>query len=562
MNSIGNGKSRNDRIILIAYVVIFLAACVSLFWKCRYGFPYEESYHISTALRFYRGDKMLLHEWHGTQLSFILLTPVVAIFDMIKGDTEGIALFCRCAFAVYWIIFSLFVFYRLKSVSKAGAMLSSILILLYVPSEEMSLYYNTIGISFMLSASLLIATARKYERLQYVIAGILFSVAVMSCPFLVIAYVFFTISIIVCLLKKNRRYTRIWLFTLLGIISCVIVFTGICLAAAPVQYYVKTVPMMFRDHEHSIDAIDKITGYFMEIALSSYVTLIVVVISLVTILFVRYKNSDKAKETGLIIHFILVALIFICYIIQGVEVANYYMFPMAILAPYCRIAADDDINKTMFRYVWIPGILYSFCIHFSSNLGFVSIASACTVSTIASVVMSIRSVKIMSSSGMKQTAVKVITASLAAAFSIQFVMLCERRINFVFADNDMSLETEYVDHGLAKGITISKESYDTYEFQRNEIMPIRENKDIRRILVMTNEYWLYADTGREVGAYTSLAWVYEPKNLLVFYELFPDKKPDAVYIDNRYKDTSILFEHLGYTKNETPGGGFILYPTT
>ena len=93
-------------------------------------------------------------------------------------------------------------------------------------------------------------------------------------------------------------------------------------------------------------------------------------------------------------------------------------------------------------------------------------------------------------------------------------------------------------------------------------MPIREDDSVKKILIMTNEYWLYADIGKEVGAYTSLAWVYEPQYLFDFYELFPDKKPDAVYIDNKYGDISTIFEHLGYTKNETAGGGFILYPTT
>ena len=562
MNPSGISKNKYGRYILIAYVVIFIAASVSLFWKCRYGFPYEESYHISTALRFYRGDKMLLHEWHGTQLSFILLTPVVALFDMINGSTEGIVLFCRCAFVIFWILFSLFIFYRLKSVSMTGAMISSIMILLYVPSEEMSIYYNTIGIAFLLSAGVIIATARKYERFQYFVSGILFSVAVMSCPFLAFAFFVFTVAIIVCLIKKNRRYTRIWLFTFLGIITSVIVFLGTCLSAAPMQYYLKTVPMMFKDNEHSIDLIEKATGYFMEITMSSYLTLAAIVASLIVIMFVKYKNTDGAKKTGLAIHFILASLMLIFYVIRGINVVNDYMFPLIILAPYIRTAFEDDVNKILFRYVWIPGILYSFCIHFSSNLGFMSIASACTVSTIASIVMAVRCVSSMISEDKKTVIFKVITASMAALFTILFVMLCERRVNFVFADNDMSLETTYVDHGIAKGLMISSQSYDTYEFQRSETMPIREDDSVKRILIMTNEYWLYADIGKEVGAYTSLAWVYEPQYLFDFYELFPDKKPDAVYIDNKYGDISTIFEHLGYTKNETAGGGFILYPTT
>ena len=562
MNPSGISKNKYGRYILIAYVVIFIAASVSLFWKCRYGFPYEESYHISTALRFYRGDKMLLHEWHGTQLSFILLTPVVALFDMINGSTEGIVLFCRCAFVIFWILFSLFIFYRLKSVSMTGAMISSIMILLYVPSEEMSIYYNTIGIAFLLSAGVIIATARKYERFQYFVSGILFSVAVMSCPFLAFAFFVFTVAIIVCLIKKNRRYTRIWLFTFLGIITSVIVFLGTCLSAAPMQYYLKTVPMMFKDNEHSIDLIEKATGYFMEITMSSYLTLAAIVASLIVIMFVKYKNTDGAKKTGLAIHFILASLMLIFYVIRGINVANDYMFPLIILAPYIRTAFEDDVNKILFRYVWIPGILYSFCIHFSSNLGFMSIASACTVSTIASIVMAVRCVSSMISEDKKTMIFKVITASMAALFTILFVMLCERRVNFVFADNDMSLETTYVDHGIAKGLMISSQSYDTYEFQRSETMPIREDDSVKKILIMTNEYWLYADIGKEVGAYTSLAWVYEPQYLFDFYELFPDKKPDAVYIDNKYGDISTIFEHLGYTKNETAGGGFILYPTT
>lgn len=559
MNSSGISNNKYRNYIYIAFGVLFIAGLISLIWKCRYGFPYEESYHISTALRFWRGDRMLLHEWHGTQLSFLLLTPVAGLFEKFNGGTEGIVLFCRYVFVVFWAVFALFIFLRLKSLSRTGAVLASLMIMFYVPSEEMSLYYNTLGIAFLLSASVIIVTAKKFVKVQYVIAGILYSMAVLCCPFLAVAYLVFTVVIVVCLIKKNRSNLEIWLFTTAGVAASALVFVILCLTAGSFDQYLKMVPMMFKDNEHQIDLIDKVTGYIAEISLSSFVTMLAVILAVLLIFAVKHKILIKDKESGLTIVFTLAELIFIFYLIQGRSIANYYMFPLAITAPYLRFVYEDEVNKLLFRYVWIPGIIYSLCIHMSSNLGFMSIASACTVSSAAAAVMGIRCFRSHVASGNK-IIFKTAAVTMAAAFAFQFAMLGERRLNFVFADNDISLEKVYVDHGIAKGLTISEESYATYEFQRSEITPLLDDS-VRRILVITNEYWLYLDTGKEVGAYTSLAWVYEPQDLFMYYEMFPDKKPDAIYIDNMYKDISSVFEHLGYTKNETSGGGFILFPT-
>ena len=103
-NGLGDRKER--MMLNCIYLVMFCVFSGVLFWKCRYGFPFEESFYVNTAYRFVKGDLPLIHEWHMSQISFIYLEPVVSLYLWIKGSTEGIMLFMRYAFTLSWSIYS------------------------------------------------------------------------------------------------------------------------------------------------------------------------------------------------------------------------------------------------------------------------------------------------------------------------------------------------------------------------------------------------------------------------------------------------------------------------
>ncbi|MBR6961037.1 MAG: hypothetical protein IKH76_11225, partial [Clostridiales bacterium] len=72
--------SRTKRTATIIFIPSFLIILGMLLWKCRYGFPSDEALYLLVPMRFINGDIPLIHEWHPTQICYIWLQPVVALF--------------------------------------------------------------------------------------------------------------------------------------------------------------------------------------------------------------------------------------------------------------------------------------------------------------------------------------------------------------------------------------------------------------------------------------------------------------------------------------------------
>ena len=177
-----SAKANRKRCIYIVYCACIIILFLFLLWKCKIGFAnIDESFYLTIPYRLCRGDGLIIHEWHLSQLSGFLLFPIMRIYLGIVRSTEGILLNFRYIFTFLWTVSACFVFYRLKSISLLGAMVSSICYMLYTPFGIMALSYNSMGIMLMLISCIIVVTSLKCVRQQYCIAGILFAGAVLCC---------------------------------------------------------------------------------------------------------------------------------------------------------------------------------------------------------------------------------------------------------------------------------------------------------------------------------------------------------------------------------------------
>ena len=558
MNSSGIIKNRYDKYILILFPVVFIAVSVMLFWKCRFGFPFEESFYLNSAYRFVRGDIPLIHEWHLSQISFIYLKPFVWAYLQIQGSTEGIALFMRFVFTAVWIIFSLFLFIRIRKASLTAAAAVSLTMLVYTPAGQMALYYNSIGIMMLLSSCVIVASATRFKPLQYVIAGFLYAVAVTCCPFLAVIFVIFSIAGIRGLIKKTGT-GKTWLWTMIGIVICFILFCIYFLCMASIGDYLDMLPHIFSDGEHDWNIMVKIAGYimgFIEVAIPCG---IIVALMMINVILAAVKKEKYNRTAGFIAACILTVL-FQLSIMFFNNLINFYMIAPAMLGLYCRVTDADETNRKIFSYVWIPGMIYSFCLHMSSNMGFVAIASAASVASAASLVMAVRTA--LSLRGDHPQTGKITAAALAAVLFLQFGLVAWQRYIYVFGATDIKYTTEYLDSGIAKGLYETPEWRDIYVSKCREINDIKNDPDVGSILVVSSEWWMYLEAQKDIACYTTWTPNLDPKQLEDYYSLYPDKRPDAVYIDKIYTDLAPYFVNMGYTGSLTPEGGYILYPST
>lgn len=199
-------------------LILILILCLQI-WLCfTMRIQLDEPYYAALGYRFATGTRMFVDEWHISQMFGFLTMPFVWLFMQVTGGTDGVVLFLRFCYLVMSLI-TWFLFMK-KYGKYPNAYADGIMILLFAPLNMMSLSYNTIGILALLQAHCLINTG----KLKSFLAGILFSCAVLSTPYLVLLFAGLVIYDIRRwkLLSPEHKSGRI--SALLGIVLMVLLF--------------------------------------------------------------------------------------------------------------------------------------------------------------------------------------------------------------------------------------------------------------------------------------------------------------------------------------------------
>ncbi len=530
------------------YFVSFLCIWAFLFWKCRYGLAnWDESFYLTLPYRFCRGDLPFLHEWHLSQTSGLLLVPLMKVYLAIFSGTEGIYLHFRWIFTACWGLVSLFCFFRLKAISLPGAMLASLVFLIYAPMGIMALCYNTLGILLLLSSCVIVCTAFRCRDLQVFFAGILFSGAVLCCPYLLFVYLAFSL---LALFKKEKSLRRSWLFLTLGSGLIFLIFCARLLLAAPLKEYLSVIPSILNDPEHpSLHIPTKILVLITTTWDVNHFT--------IPFVFLSFLLPWLCRKVGRpFIAFIIVSA-FAAYLLRSYWFINHYMFPLSLLGPCCYLLQKDDPQvRKLFLGIWVPGILYAFCLHWSSNQNFQAFTSAATVSTVASVVIACRYLSLQSADTELSPPVKAcLLVVFASLICFQFSRELRSRYTTVYWEAGMEYQTVLAEEGPQKGILMNADIYEYYILSEQDIRTLCADTSVRKILFLSMNNWLYLSAQREFSTYSGwLSYVNDVtiERLDTYFRLFPEKLPDAVFIDRSFIDYAPHFEVFGYELADLP----------
>ena len=93
----------------LAFFLLSIALLVFLIWRCQFGFAQkDECFYLTIPYCICQGDKLMIHEWHETQLSVLLLVPFMKALLFVLDGTEGIILAFRILYTVIWWLASVF----------------------------------------------------------------------------------------------------------------------------------------------------------------------------------------------------------------------------------------------------------------------------------------------------------------------------------------------------------------------------------------------------------------------------------------------------------------------
>ena len=573
MNSI---KTYNKKELYrdLVFLFAFIGAAFFIFCKCRYGVGnVDESFYLTVPYRLFKGDALFLEEWHLSQMAGVLTLPFVSLYVTLTGGTAGIILAMRYVCTFIQCIITLFLYIRLKRINYIGALLTSISFALYIPFGIMALSYNSMGIMCQVVAFVILLTAQKHKELQFVIAGLFFAAAVLCCPYL--AAVYFVYALAVCIkmiirkVKKQEfcRECGMWtfkgaLFITAGAAIAAVLFAVFVLSRAPIEGIIKAFEQIMNDPEHPPLSLSSKTKYFFSSivkanSVSPYIYLLLTAITVAIAL-------DKGRSKRRVIYF--VACSTCVFALMGIywskDYLNHTMWAINMFAPAAAILSEKKISKQIIYTVWIPGMLYAYCLHLTSNQVFYAISSASAVSTVGSIVIVSILLCEITADELCDSLKYIAVAAFATLMTVQLYSEGVIRHKNVFWETSIKTQTVYVADGLHKGIYVTESKLKDYNNAVQNLKVIEEY-DAEKVLFLSKNTWYYLITDYEMSTYSAwLAGVNEHtvSRLKAYYEINPEKLPDAVYADEKYAETAVKFcEVMGYTATEV-GGGYILIP--
>lgn len=236
------------------FFLLLMLAAVFFCWRCRYGFAdWDESFYLTIPRRLTQGDRLLIHEWHVSQLSGVLLYLPVLLFEKLTGGTDGIYLAFRYLCVAVQTLTAAAVYLRLRRYHRIGAAAGALALAVYTPFGINALSYNSMGVLFMTLTGALLAPAERNDRAVYVLAGLCFAGAVLCCPHLALVYLLYAAVVI---LRRKKEYAlpafsprAFGLFTL-GAAVLAVYFFAVGLAGAELSELPEALRGIFSDPEH------------------------------------------------------------------------------------------------------------------------------------------------------------------------------------------------------------------------------------------------------------------------------------------------------------------------
>lgn len=551
---------KHNRIIYCLYFGAFLILWILLFWKCRYGFPLDETFYVLFCYRFMNGDIPILHEWNPTQVSAVWLHPFVWLFYKFSGSSEQVIIAFRYLFTAVWGLSSLFLFFRLKKLSLPGSAAASLLFLIYVPYGQQALYYNTIGLITFTCAAAIIITAEKYKNIQYVIAGFLFAVAVTCCPFLLLLYTIFFVVAIVSLLRKNKELFKLFCFVTLGTIPAVIIFYCYYILPSSIKEFVGGLHYLMEDREHQFTYLGKVIGFFKSIINSSIAVKYVVLLIAAAILFALLKKTEKVRISGLIVTCVSVIALDAAYLMETGTSNFSVMFTPLFVGLYCGLLTKDQTAKRVFRFMWLPGLIYMFCINISSTVGFDAVVIPGLICTFASCFLAVLFWKENTAKESKGKINKLAVFAVMGLFLLTLGSETFARSTFVCGAGRLDDLTAKIEQGPYKNLYCAPKTYERYSAIVRDLEPLKADSS-KKVLLLTN-YWFYLD----INSKPTTSSCYFPfvddiflDQLEEYYQLYPQFVPDVIYVGHNHTDLLERVKSYGYSGEQTELGGYILY---
>ena len=522
------------------FFAFFFLSTLFLLYKCKYGFAHsDEAFYLTIPYRLYLGDGLFLHEWHLSQMSAFILYPLMCFYMRVFGTTDGIFLAFRYFFTAFHTITAVLMYIKIKKADEIAASCISLIYLLYVPFGIMALSYNSMGLGCMaLSLVFMNCEPRKTDLF---FSGLLYAFSVLCCPYLAILFfLYFLIFVLERIQRKRIDGLALsgicFLYWFAGVLLIAVLFLVFVFSRMNASRLLEVLPAILNDPEHKTKSINDLirsyVGAFVPGSLMKITDAVAAALFIVAL-------ADKRRNIRAGIYFAVVSILIIIqlWFFSRIYVyINFLMLPLNLLIPFLLILPGSEIvkrrNRVLFLEYVFPGVVYTMCIHCSSNQRIYVISSVSFIILLGTIQMLFTMLKNeYRSSPINKTVFPVYAAIL---LSTEILALGVSRYNSVFQEQGMSNQTELITQGPEKGVYASSEAFSLYNRCYDIITELALPKE--KVLCLSENTWLYLIFNGEIAAPS--AWNSQMNGegflprLKTYYNINPDKLPELIFSDD------------------------------
>ena len=574
MNTLTKKAAKNLSRTDLLFAFSLLLATAFLMWRCKFGLAYDdEAFYLTIPYRLSRGDAMFLHEWHLSQMSGFLLYPFMLLFRSLTGSTQGVVLAFRRLYILACSLTALYSYLRLRKISPLGACAAALILLLYTPFGLNAPSYNSMGLLLMALATVSLATAEKEQRLLHGLCGFFFAAAVLCCPYLALVFLLYALLVGLRALlpagegsRPDILSPRRLLYILPGILVMAALFLLFVFSRVSPEKFLEALPLILStdpEHDTSVGLGTKLLDYFA--AFSRIQPHFLLYLALTAVLLVpglilkKRRGAEYGRAFLLPICLLSLANVAETYFTR--HYINFIAFPLQpLILSFMLLDSPSPQCRRLFKAMWVPGMLYSFCIHLSSNQAEYSICSAAYVALTGGIVimgacLQSRYLEEKEKGGVRrlQGSVRPLYALTALALLAVLLGEAELRYSAVFKDQSKSQQTAYVDRGPQMGICANPTDADgyliIYDLLCSALEQYRPNSIFVTAVPFVPSCYLAADADN--ASYS--AWLHQGTSeelLRSYYALAPEKLPDMIFFfdSNEAEYIRWLYESEDYTR--------------
>ncbi len=560
-------ETENKKFTIVA-AILFLLGVLFLAWKAPMGYAAkDECFYLALAKRLAGGDALLLNEWFISQPFGILLVPLMKLVSLVKKDSEGIILLFRYLYVALHSFAALYMFWRLRGKYGNKCVPGILLFLVYTPFNMMNFNYNGMGITFVLlsGATLLsLPDAGKGKNFFLCLAGFFFAAAVICCPYLLAVYLLYTIGYFAWIIKKKegKKSAGNWLFFTLGaaILAFATLLSIVSHRGFSVALLKDCLSRILSNPTHGGAGIWEVKVYF-ETLFGSRSVLIATALLIACLVFTTIAVKKYAGTVSLLLAVVYSALFYV----SNDGYVNFCVLPLAIPGLAAFFALKKKDWKT-FWFMYVPGVLYSFCISLSTNQKSHNIYSVMVIASVAGSLFILQYLaECLQAEKKKAEKRLVFICSLLSILVALGTTITFRAKDAFWEPLGVASLQEKIAEGPEKGLKTTAITKTSLEMVLADAAVMREMQG-EKVCYMDVEYGAYlmlAD-GRENASYATYyegEESYRREMLAFYYAYFPEKTADLIWIqgEDDYENWLTTLSRTDYDTEKTGLGNHIIF---